>query len=236
MDQALILAGGKGTRLFSITGGDQKIVTILGGKPFIQYQLERLIEAKFEKIHLAVGHRADQVASVVQSMPFKNRINLIYEKSPLGTGGAVLNAIPHINSKSFLLLNGDTFIDVNFRSFIETHQNSKADITILTTSVQDVSRFGEVVVGKHNRVIAFQEKSGRPHSGIINAGIYAIQTNIFGACKTTAFSFEDFLSENLLLHRVFSQRADGAFWDIGTPEDHQKFQQFIESGSEVDNE
>ena len=228
MKEAIVLAGGKGTRLQSVTKGGQKVVVSVGNKSFLELLLERLDEEKFDRVHLALGHRAADVEKVIGNTNFKTDIHTIHETTPLGTGGAIKNALKHVSTNNVVVLNGDSFNEVNYAEILNTHRQSTADVSVLTKSVPNIDRYGEVQIGPSGKIIAFIEKTGLEKPGNINAGVYVLPGNLFDNSSPDVFSFETFLCENVDVKDICAIASKGSFIDIGVPEDYQKFISIIE--------
>lgn len=228
MKEAIVLAGGKGTRLESVTKGSQKVVVRVGNKSFLELLLERLDEEKFDRVHLALGHRAEDVEKLISNTNFTTDIHTIHETTPLGTGGAIKNALKHVSTKNVIVLNGDSFNEVSYAEILNTHRQSTSDISILTKSVSNIARFGEVQIEPSGKIIAFIEKTGLEKSGNINAGVYVVPANLFDHYSPDVFSFETFLCENVDLKDMSAIASKGIFIDIGVPDDYQKFISIIE--------
>ena len=225
MKEAIILAGGRGTRLSSITRGGQKVVVKIGEQTFIEYLLKRLQRGGFNRIYIAVGYRSEEVEKVIARLELDIDFKIIHENKPLGTGGAIKNAMQQVNSEEILVLNGDSYNDFDYGILLSNHQKSKADISVLTKRVENVARYGEVRVSQNGRVLEFLEKTGIKKSGIINLGVYGIKTTIFENFKSKRFSMEQFLTDHVGSFNIFSIPSTGEFIDIGTPDDYQKFKQ-----------
>lgn len=223
MKEALILAGGKGTRLRSVTNGSQKVAVRVGNQTFIELLLKQLETEGFSQVYLALGYRADDVRKVVSQLSLNLEIHFILERTPLGTGGAVKNAMKFISGNNVLVLNGDTYNEFHYSSIINTHEQTGAHVTVLVKSVDNVSRYGEVKIGAHKTIIKFTEKTGLKKPGVINSGVYVFNKNLLKDVSQESFSLEEFLTNHvntLLMKAVYS---DGRFFDIGTPEDYQQF-------------
>ena len=223
MKEAIILAGGKGTRLRSLTKGGQKVVISVGEKSFIELLLEQLEREGFEKVHLALGYRAEEVKKVILDLNLNLDINTINEFTPLGTGGAVKNALEEVCADDVVVLNGDSLNEVNYSKILAEHKQSKADVSILAKSVPNVARYGEIQIGLEGNITEFIEKKGVNKVGKINLGVYVLRRNLFDHHNKNAFSLEQFFSDNVGCLNVRAILSEGSFIDIGTPEDYQKF-------------
>lgn len=223
MNEAIILAGGAGTRLRTVTGGGQKVVVSVGDKTFLEILIQKLRESNFKTIHLAVGYKAEEVSQVILKQSTDIQFNLIHEKKPLGTGGAIKNALEHVSSENVLVMNGDTFNELDYSVFLKQHVHSNADISILTKVVNNISRYGEVVLDRHQKIIKFREKKGKVVKGRINLGVYGLKRSIFENYREREFSIENYFTKNVRNKSIMSINSHNSFMDIGTPEDYYQF-------------
>ena len=225
--EAIILAGGLGTRLRSVVSDIPKAMAPVAGRPFLEYVLEYLSRQGFYRIILAVGYKKEMVKDHFGTS-FQN-VYLTYsdEEELLGTGGAIRRALNLVNSTLCFVLNGDTWIKLDFRTVFKTHLKHGPHITVVVHKVPDVGRYGAVEVRK-DRVAKFSEK-GLSGAGYINAGVYLISPSIFlGYSLPEVFSFErDFLSPNTDALLPFAFKAKGQFIDIGIPEDYERAQRMF---------
>jgi D-glycero-alpha-D-manno-heptose 1-phosphate guanylyltransferase len=150
------------------------------------------------------------------------RIDYSVEDKPLGTGGAIRKALKLCYSENVLVLNGDTYFDVDLNALNKDFQNSKADIVLAAKRMYDFSRYGALKLDDDGRVVAFLEKA-LCNEGLINGGIYIIRSNLLVDCSEV-FSMEAFLQSNAQSIRLFASENDGYFIDIGIPEDYAKAQ------------
>lgn len=214
--EAIILAGGRGTRLQECIKGIPKPMAPINDIPFLEILLSRIVFYGFTRIYISVGYLADVIIDYFGDS-FKD-IPLVYvnETSPLGTGGAIKRCLDCINGNSAFVFNGDSFSDVDPTFFTEF--SSKPSI-VLKESI-DSSRFGSVLVG-NNEILGFTEKAASDSGllSLINLGIYFLPKHIFADFNMSPpFSFEiDFLP--YIVHKIkfkpFIHR--GLFIDIGTP-------------------
>jgi D-glycero-alpha-D-manno-heptose 1-phosphate guanylyltransferase len=222
--EAIILAGGFGTRLKSVVTDVPKPMAPINGQPFLALLLSYLEQQEFEKVVLSVGYRYEVITAYFKER-FRNiKVSYSIEQEPLGTGGAIKKALGILDSEFVFVLNGDTFLEMDFCAMLHTHRESHADVTLALKEVSDVTRYGHVLM-EGQRILAFQEK-GATGRGFINGGVYLLSSNLFDRFDLPdTFSFEkDFLYPRcgeLLLHG-FS--ADGYFIDIGVPEDYLRAQ------------
>jgi NDP-sugar pyrophosphorylase family protein len=171
---------------------------------------------------LLLGHLGEQVERFAgNGAEYGLRIRCSYESKPLGTGGAVKNA-EHLLSKTFLVLNGDTFAELHLNDLFEYHlQNCSTVATIALCEIDDISDFGNVVITSHSEIVRFEEKQNIHRKGLANAGVYCFSNIIFDhILSDTKYSLETQLFESLLVSGMLVRgyRFPAAFLDIGTPE------------------
>jgi D-glycero-alpha-D-manno-heptose 1-phosphate guanylyltransferase len=217
--EAIILAGGLGTRLASRLNGIPKPMAPIAGRPFLEILLHQLVLAGCDRAILSVGycHTAikNHFGSAFENMPIEYAI----EETPLGTGGAIRMALDRSQNENVLVLNGDTFLKADYRALLHFHKAERAAITLAVTSQPDISRYGGVIV-ERDRITAFEEK-GRTGPGLINAGVYAMRTEFPWPLNLPAsFSFErDVLVPEVRALGPLAFPVNGYFLDIGIPED-----------------
>jgi D-glycero-alpha-D-manno-heptose 1-phosphate guanylyltransferase len=217
--EAIVLAGGLGTRLRSAVPDLPKALAPVCGRPFLEILLSSLADKGCSRVVLSLGYLADRVRD--HFGPRFAGIELAYEveSTPLGTGGAVRRALARCNADHVLVLNGDTYLDLEIEKVESRWQQSRHPI-IIAREVEDTFRYGRLVTAGE-QLVGFTEKgvSGR---GLINAGHYVLSQDIarlFPAAE--AFSLEsDFLvkAADACPFEVFTTR--GQFIDIGVPEDY----------------
>jgi len=213
---AIILAGGRGTRLASVVADVPKPLAEVAGRPFLDLLMDFLMSSgRVGRVVVSAGYKAELIQAWAAQAPWK-KISVVVEQEPLGTGGGLLLALDHVASDTVLALNGDSLVRLDLAALLEAHRASGAAFTMAVTPVADVSGSGEVVLDGA-RVTAFREKGGDPHAGWINAGIYVMQKAAMAAFPRRAASLEYDLVPELLKAGVNAYRASGAFVDIGTP-------------------
>ena len=221
--KAIILAGGCGTRLTVIKDVPKPMAPV-GGKPFLEYQIELLKKFNIRKIVLSVGFKADAISEYFKDgSRLSVQIEYSKENVPLGTGGAVKKALPLLGNH-FLVLNGDSIILTDLTAFINFHKNKNSGQSILLTKVYNSSRYGNVVIDKNNQIVKFSEKDVKSNNGFINAGVYLIEKNsIDWKNMMNSFSVEKDLFPSLVEKgKLYGFPVDGFFIDIGMPEDYDK--------------
>lgn len=229
--EAIILAGGKGTRLSSVVSDRPKPMAIVAGRPFVEWLVLQLRSQGVHHIVFCTGHLADQIKTHFgNGARWGLEISYSHEHAPLGTGGAARLAIDQTNSPNVLLLNGDSYCKFNLvelRQAAEIHSNA----CVMTVSkVPDASRFGSVVVAERGIVQSFIEKGATNGPGCINSGVYLISRSILMALpKNQPISLERDVFPTLINNGLVAQSSTGTFLDIGTPESYQIASSYLES-------
>lgn len=216
---ALILAGGLGTRLQSALPDTPKVLAPVGGHPFITYLLDQLLEAGTGRVVISTGFRADQVR--LELGDEYHGMQLVYseESSPLGTAGALQHAVGVLPNGFACVMNGDSFVNADLRAYYEWHCRQARQASLLLAQVEDASRYGTVHTDEHDNVISFLEKEGIRKSGWINAGVYLISRAwIAEMPASTPLSLEREILPRWAKRGLGGYRTDGAFIDIGTPQ------------------
>lgn len=219
MKQCVILVGGKGTRLGDITANFPKPLLSINSKPFLEYLLSYIERYGFKEVLLLAGHANSEIIKFANN--YKNsslNIEVIIEKTPLGTGGSLINAYEKLDD-SFFLLNGDSLLDGNWLSII-SDLSEDINVSIALTEVSDSGRYGAVKLNK-KIVASFEEKKKQTKTipGLINAGIYCIRKKILKDIKLKKISFEkDILPVLVSEKKVVGKKITGYFIDIGTQE------------------
>jgi D-glycero-alpha-D-manno-heptose 1-phosphate guanylyltransferase len=222
--EAIILAGGLGTRLRSEVADRPKVMAEINRQPFLNYLLNYLAVHSIKRVLLATGYLHEFIANYYGDRYKHLHIDYSIEEQPLGTGGAIKQAMSKIEGEQVLILNGDTFFDINTDTLSLHHKEHEADITIALKAMRHISRYGIVKV-KGTRIVSFEEKQ-EVEEGFINAGVYVAKKTLFQSIELPdKFSFEEdvlkkFTSE-LNMHAYIS---DAYFIDIGIPEDYQRAQ------------
>jgi D-glycero-alpha-D-manno-heptose 1-phosphate guanylyltransferase len=221
---AIVLAGGRGTRLQSVVADVPKPLAPIAGRPFLDYLLARLAAAGIPRIVLSVGYRAEAIMAHVGERVGPARIDYVVEDAPLGTGGAIREALGACAGEDALALNGDTLLELDYAAFLAQHRARGALLSMAVRHVPDTSRYGAVAVDDA-RVVAFGEKSA-VGPGLINSGAYLLSPALRDALPATgAFSFElDFLAARCRDLAMTAFVADGYMIDIGVPEDFARAQ------------
>jgi D-glycero-alpha-D-manno-heptose 1-phosphate guanylyltransferase len=220
---AVILAGGLGTRLRSVIPGKPKVIAEVNNQPFIIYLLKQLDNLGLDKVVICTGYMSEVVKKEIGSN--YNKMHIIYseEKKPLGTGGALRLAMPLIKTQSILVMNGDSYLDINLNNFIEWATHKKTNAALCLVKMKDTKRFGRVVLNDDFRIKSFEEKNKNDVPGYINAGIYILDKELLITVPVGEFcSIESDLFQNWLHKNCYGYICDNIFFDIGTPESYRE--------------
>ena len=222
--QAIVLAGGLGTRLRSVVPDLPKPMAPVAGRPFLAWILDRLVEAGFDRVVLAVGYRHDAIrdhfGEAYRGLPLRYSV----EDRPLGTGGALRLACGQVHDDAVFVLNGDTFVELDHRAMRSAHDAANAALSIAVHRVDDTARYGALEL-RAGHVFGFAEK-GRHGPGWINAGVYLLARELLLQLPADrALSFEqEVLVPQVGAIRPLAFTAEGLFIDIGVPEDYERAQ------------
>jgi len=228
--EAIILAGGFGTRLQSVLPDIPKCMAPVNGKPFLTYILDYLITQKISKVILSVGFRKDQIINNFGDYYNSIAIEYAVENEPLGTGGAIKLAMNQVTGKSVFVFNGDTYFISDLEMMHETHKKNSADITIAVKQMLETDRYGTVELDKNAAIIHFKEKESNMGTGLINGGIYLINRHVLDAFGEKRFSLEqDVFKKSTHSLKMQAFRTDAFFLDIGIPDDYAKAQNMIKA-------
>lgn len=199
----------------------------VNGRPFLDHILHYLSHHGIKRVVLSTGYLGEKIEAHYGDHFKEMKISYSFEKEPMGTGGGIRLAIEQCAEKEILVLNGDSFFDVDIKDFYNKHQSSTADVSLALRSVENAARYGTIELADDNRIDKFTEKNGEEKEGLINAGIYIIKRNLFLE-KTESgknFSIEkDFFEKQLKALSVKGFVYNGYFIDIGIPEDYKKAQ------------
>lgn len=229
--QAVILAGGFGTRLAHIVKDVPKPMAPINGKPFLAYQIEQLRSNGFDNFILLTGYLSEVIERYFENF---SDVKCLKETIPLGTGGAILNAYEHLED-DFWVINGDTFFDIDF-SIMKKFAEDKNAVIALRYS-EDIARYGFVDIDDDFLINNFTEKGCLPQNwidGYINGGIYYFKKKLlaeeYDNFKNSNISLESTLFPKFLAkNAMFGLPMGGAFIDIGIPEDYARAQTYIPS-------
>jgi NDP-sugar pyrophosphorylase family protein len=224
---AILLCGGAGLRLRSVTGKTPKALANIAGRPFLALVLSQLRRHGFQRVILAVGYGNDAIRSHFGDRAFDLQLRYSIEAIPLGTGGALRKAVDLIESDSALIMNGDSYTDADLTAFAADYRESGADASILVVPADGRIDCGLVSVDPSGKVMGFKEKQSSVGTQHVNAGIYMASKNILGDIPTgVQVSLEEELFPQWLVEGRYLRafRHPGACIDIGTAERYRSAQ------------
>jgi D-glycero-alpha-D-manno-heptose 1-phosphate guanylyltransferase len=224
--KVLVLAGGMGTRLREIVDDRPKPMALISNKPFLEYLIIQLKGQSLTDIVLCIGYLGEQIKRYFDDgHKWGVHISYSYEKELLGTGGAVKLAEKMVQGENFLVMNGDSFLDIDLHKLIDYHLTKKALVTMALVEVEDPSRYGVVEINKKGEIERFMEKGSISSSKLINGGIYVLHRKIFDYIPDGKVSLEKEVFPNLIGKSFFGMLAKGFFIDIGVPETYKMLQE-----------
>ena len=226
---AVILAGGLGTRLQKIVSDQPKVMAEINCKPFIAYLLDRLVEVDIERIIISTGYMSTQIEKRIGAS-YKD-VSIVYskEENPLGTGGALKLAGQVVDMEYCLVMNGDSYTELDPVSLFISHKQKNAIITLLVKEIDNTTRFGIIQINEQNEIIKFMEKGSSKGSGLINAGVYIMNTSTIQKIpEKTPYSLEYDFFPSKIGQGIYGYKTKGRFIDIGTPESYAKAEAFFE--------
>ncbi len=226
INEAIILAGGFGTRLKGVVDEVPKSMALINNKPFLEYQLNYLAHWGINHVILSVGYKAALIKDYFGDTFNSIRLEYVEEKEPLGTGGAIKKAMEKVMAYSVFVLNGDTIFDISLRRLFDFRKTKGASISLALRFVPDAGRYGSIKIDSDARIIGFVEKADLYGEEFINGGVYCIDTKYFlNKNLPEKFSIEkDFFEKYYETDQFYGFKCYSFFMDIGTPEDYKKAQ------------
>lgn len=224
----IILAGGLGTRLKSVVSDRPKVLAPVAGRPFLSILLDQICRAGFNRAILCTGYMSGQVEA--EFGPEYNGLSLMYsiEGIPLGTGGALRNALSMISSETIMVMNGDSLIDTDLNLFLRWFIGKGCDAALVLTKMNNASRYGLVHVDTNGLITAFQEKSAESGPGWINAGVYLFKKKVVETIpRGRPFSIERKFFPSRVGKKLYGYCSKGEFIDIGLPESYAAAERFF---------
>jgi D-glycero-alpha-D-manno-heptose 1-phosphate guanylyltransferase len=228
--EAIILAGGFGTRLRDIVKDIPKPMADIGGRPFLSYLLDYLLRYGITEVFLSVGYKHEVIENYFGAKYKDMNIRYVVEGSPMGTGGALREALKQTDGPDVVAMNGDSFFNLDLKDMIDFHYSHGAMMTIALKAMRNFDRYGSVVMDG-DRVIGFEGKVYKDF-GYINGGMYVMKNNIFQSlCPvSTNFSLEhDFLNKHIQHIASSAYISNGYFIDIGIPDDYIRARQELKA-------
>lgn len=218
--KAVVLAGGQGLRLQKVVRDVPKPMASVAGKPFLEYLLLHLVRWDFREIVLCIGYKGEIIKTHFGTGErWGVKIEYSEEEEPLGTGGALREAFELIDDDLFLVMNGDSFFEVNPAQIAAYHKDKKATATIGLAHVDDVRRYGKVELNLEGEIVGFSEKTSGGR-GVINGGVYVFSDEIINKIPPGNISLERQVFPVLIRNGLYGMVAKGVFIDIGVPQDY----------------
>lgn len=234
--QAILLAGGLGTRLRSVVSDRPKPMALIEGRPFMEYVTRELTRHGITDIIFAVGYKGTMVEEHFGSgSAFGFNASYAYEETLLGTAGAIKNAGQFITEDRFFVLNADTFYQIDYTRLSRQQDSQNLDMALVLRKVPDVSRYGQAILNPEGLLTGFNEKTEDLREGTINGGIYLMKRCLLDEIPQGKVSLENdmiprWLSDGRKLGGFVN---DGYFIDIGIPEAYFQFQEDVRNKTVV---
>ncbi len=228
--QAILLAGGLGTRLRSVVSDRPKPMALIEGRPFMEYVTRELVRSGMTDIIFAVGYKGTMVEEYFgDGERFGFHASYAYEETLLGTAGAIKNAGRFVTEERFFVLNADTFYQIDYTRLKRLQDSLDLDMALVLREVPDVSRYGQAILDGKGFLTAFNEKTEETRKGTINGGIYLMRRSLMDTIPEGKVSLENdmipkWLREGKGLGGFVN---DGYFIDIGIPEAYRQFQEDV---------
>jgi D-glycero-alpha-D-manno-heptose 1-phosphate guanylyltransferase len=222
MIEAIVLAGGQGTRLRPVVPDLPKPMAAIDGRPFLWWLMTRLNQQHVGRVILSVGYKSAAIRAYFGNSIDGMEISYSVESEPLGTGGAMKLALEEASESAVIVLNGDTYTDVDLLDLMRVFDSAGVDLAVAVTYLNTIARYGAIVIDeKSNTITGFAEKQDGA-AGHVSAGVYCLRRDIFVKYSVPAkFSFEcDFLPRELGMLRAIAFKGARAFIDIGVPGDY----------------
>lgn len=220
--QALILAGGAGTRLRSVLAGLNKPMAPLAGRPFLEYLLIQLKKHEIDEVTLCVGYKADLIQAYFgRGDGWGMQVSYSYETALRGTAGALKLAEGLVRDEDFFVMNGDSLFDIDLHALMHYHRDMKALATLALAYVDDVQRYGAVGLNESGRIVSFTEKREGNTGGLINGGVYVFAREILDFIPGgQPVSLEQDILPKIIGRDLYGLPLPGYFVDIGVPADY----------------
>ena len=224
--QALILAGGAGTRLRPILAELNKPMAPVADKPFLEYLLLQLKKHEVEEVILCVGYKAHLIQAYFGTgAHWGMQVSYSHETDFLGTAGALKLAENLLHEENFFLLNGDSLLDIDLRALMSYHRDKKATATLALAHVEDTQRYGAVVLNEWGQIVSFIEKGQGNTEGLINGGVSIFARKMLDLIPGgQPVSLEHDILPGLIERGLYGLPSKGYFVDIGVPTDYMGLQ------------
>ncbi len=223
--EAIILAGGLGTRLQGTIGAQPKCMADINGRPFLSYLFDYVSQQGCTRVILSLGYKHRIITDWLEAQYLDFELDCIIENEPLGTGGGMLAALEECATDNVVVMNGDTLFRVDLKKLVTFHTEKKAETTLALKQMHNFDRYGIVNIDANGLITSFEEKK-QTETGLINGGIYVVAREAFTAREFPGkFSFEkDYLEKFAKQKKFYGSASDGYFIDIGIPEDYERAQ------------
>ena len=223
--EAIILAGGLGTRLRESVPDLPKCMAPVAGRPFLSYVIDHLRMQGIQHFIFSLGYKSEIIEKWLKTEYATLQYEIVIEEEPLGTGGAIQFALQKANTNNILIANGDTLFKVNVPELFDLHQRSNAECTLSLKPMKSFDRYGVVEIASNGKIISFKEKKYY-EEGLINGGIYLLnKAKFLQHSFPTKFSFEqDYLEKFFESKAFYGCKQEGYFIDIGIPADFERAQ------------
>ena len=222
--EAIILAGGFGTRLRSVVSEVPKPMAPINGRPFLELLLDHLIAYHFDHIVLSTGYMHEKIEAHFGTDYKGAPLSYAVESEPLGTGGGMRNALTQCKENDIIVLNGDTLFKINYDDLAAFYHSRPTRLAVVLRQVPDTARYGSVSTDCCDRIARFTEKKAAGGLGTINGDIYMLNRSLLEEFPLgTPFSFEkDILQKKYNTEQFFAYVSSDYFIDIGIPEDYRR--------------
>jgi D-glycero-alpha-D-manno-heptose 1-phosphate guanylyltransferase len=235
--EAIILAGGLGTRLRSVVADLPKCMALVAGKPFLHYVIAHLQKEGIRNFIFSLGYKSEKVINFVNKEFLSSGrqgsnidFHFSIEEEPLGTGGAIKLSCEKVSDHNVLVCNGDTLFKIDLQKLSNFHLQHNADCTLCLKPMNNFERYGVVELNEDTSIKSFKEKQFY-EAGLINGGVYALNVkNFMKENFPEKFSFEkDYLEKYGEKRNMYALVQDKYFIDIGIPEDYERAQEELSS-------
>ncbi|MBP5190790.1 MAG: nucleotidyltransferase family protein [Bacteroidales bacterium] len=222
--EAIILAGGFGTRLRSVVSDVPKPMAPINGRPFLELLLDHIIGYGFDHIVLSTGYLHEKIEAHFGTEYKSVPLSYAVESEPLGTGGGMRNALKYCKEEDIIVLNGDTLFKIDYNNLRRFYHSHPTRLAVVLRQVSNTARYGSVCTDCCDRIARFTEKTASGGLGTINGGIYMLNRSLLEEQPAdTAFSFEEEIMQKRYKDEPFYAYISSAYFiDIGIPEDYQK--------------
>lgn len=228
---AIILAGGLGTRLRSVVPELPKCMAPVNGKPFLHYVIQYLQKEGIKNFIFSLGYKHEYISEWLAFNYDPSIYSTIVEEEPLGTGGAILKSCNAIHHDNVFITNGDTMFTISLPTLSKMHIENQAACTLALKPMSNFDRYGVVTTNANQQITSFKEKMFYKE-GLINGGLYALNVTSFKQYNwPEKFSFEkNYLEKSIDSKSLYGFKEDAYFIDIGIPEDFQRVQKEFAEG------